>query len=162
MLSNSATVCRTPLQDFWKCDWTGIRGAGGGKSVQDKLREASAVNSWMLSRNEERLATLSALRASKRLPVVTFSHFVPRTDLLPAMDKLKFKELVDVSISESLDIQIREAGTSLHVFGHTHIPCNREIDGVRYVQQPLGYPGEPWIRKDQKDIARMVVWPPPT
>jgi len=27
----------------------------------------------------------------------------------------------------------------IHVFGHTHINCDRVIDGVRYVQSALGY-----------------------
>lgn len=125
------------------------------------MQEAGKVNEEMLFRNENRLAKLSALRAARDLPVITFSHFVPRADLIPAIERLKFKELMDVAVSEGLDAQIREAESCVHVFGHTHIPCNRVIEGVRYVQQPLGYPGEPWIRKDQKEIARMVIWPPP-
>ena len=78
-------------------------------------------------------------------------------DLLPSISKLKFHELVDVCVSDGLDAQIRGAGSTLHVFGHTHIPCDRVVDGVRYVQQPLGYPGEEWIRK--RDLGQMCVWP---
>eukprot|EP00038_Savillea_parva_P014707 m.11861 g.11861 ORF g.11861 m.11861 type:complete len:312 (-) comp2884_c0_seq1:382-1317(-) len=148
--------------DFWKCNWDGVDGRGNtlGKSVSDKLAEAHAVTAYMLHQNEERLARLSALRASQPLPIVTFSHFVPRRDLMPSVQRLKFKELLDVAVCEHLDEQVREAGADVHVFGHTHIPCNRLVDGVRYIQQPLGYPGEPWIRPDQKEVARMQVWPP--
>ena len=53
---------------------------------------------------------ISRRSARPSLPVVTFSHFVPRADLLPDYDRLKFKELIDVSISEGLEPLIREAG----------------------------------------------------
>mmetsp|Transcript_110773 Transcript_110773/g.345237 ORF Transcript_110773/g.345237 Transcript_110773/m.345237 type:complete len:431 (-) Transcript_110773:94-1386(-) len=39
-----------------------------------------------------------------------------------------------------LEDQIRESGSTGHLFGHTHQGTERMIDGVRYVQQPLGYP----------------------
>jgi hypothetical protein len=41
-----------------------------------------------------------------------------------------------------LDRQLRAAGAEVHVFGHTHIPWEATMDGVRYVQQPLAYPYE--------------------
>ncbi|HEX6750377.1 MAG TPA: metallophosphoesterase [Longimicrobium sp.] len=70
-------------------------------------------------------------------PVVTFSHFVPRPDLLPPVRWLRFKGLPLVAGSEEIDAQLRRAGSSVHVFGHTHIPDDRVIGGVRYVQNHL-------------------------
>jgi hypothetical protein len=67
-------------------------------------------------------------------PVVTFSHFVPRTDLLPSVDWLRFKGLPLVAGSTGIDAQVRLAGAAVHVFGHTHIREDRVIDGVRYVE----------------------------
>ena len=29
---------------------------------------------------------------------------------------------------------------NLHLFGHTHIPIFLEIEGLKYLQWPLGYP----------------------
>lgn len=74
--------------------------------------------------------------------VVTFSHFLPRADLLPDREHLKFKALPEVAVCAPLDAQLRRAGSSVHVFGHSHIDCDRVIDGVRYVQNALKYPRE--------------------
>lgn len=67
-------------------------------------------------------------------PVVTFSHFVPRPDLLPPVRNLLFRGLPLVAGDEGIERQLRAVGSRVHVFGHTHIPCDREIDGVRYLQ----------------------------
>lgn len=40
--------------------------------------------------------------------------------------------------SDPLERQIRELGSDVHIFGHTHIPIDMTSDGVRYVQWPLG------------------------
>jgi predicted phosphodiesterase len=70
-------------------------------------------------------------------PVVSFSHFVPRPDLLPPVSWLRFKGLPLVAGSEEIEAQLRRAGAAVHVFGHTHIPEDRVIGGVRYVQNHL-------------------------
>jgi predicted phosphodiesterase len=67
-------------------------------------------------------------------PVITFSHFVPRPDLVPSVHGLRFKGLPLVAGSEGLEAQIRLIQPRVHVFGHTHIPADRVIGGVRYVQ----------------------------
>ncbi|HEX8243958.1 MAG TPA: metallophosphoesterase [Longimicrobium sp.] len=70
-------------------------------------------------------------------PVVTFSHFVPRPDLVPPVRWLRFKGLPLVAGSQEIEAQLRRAGAAVHVFGHTHIPADQVIDGVRYVQNHL-------------------------
>jgi predicted phosphodiesterase len=75
-------------------------------------------------------------------PIISFSHFLPRRDLLPPTDRLKFKGLPKVAGCAALDAQIRQLGSRVHVFGHSHISCDRVINGVRYVQNPLRYPRE--------------------
>ena len=40
--------------------------------------------------------------------------------------------------SVPLERQVRELGSDLHVFGHTHIPIDMVREGVRYLQWPLG------------------------
>jgi Icc-related predicted phosphoesterase len=75
-------------------------------------------------------------------PVISFSHFLPRRDLLPARQHLRFKNLPKVSGCARLDEQIRRLKSTIHVFGHSHINIDRVIDGVRYVNNPLLYPRE--------------------
>jgi Icc-related predicted phosphoesterase len=75
-------------------------------------------------------------------PVISFSHFLPRRDLLPARARLRFKALPRVAGSLSLERQIRELGSTIHVFGHSHINCDLTIEGIRYVQNAFLYPKE--------------------
>src|SRR5215469_18672490 len=75
-------------------------------------------------------------------PVITFSHFLPRRELLPGPERLKFKGLPRVAGSTKLDHQIRAIGSTVHVFGHSHINRDQTIDQVRYVQHAVLYPKE--------------------
>jgi predicted phosphodiesterase len=75
-------------------------------------------------------------------PVISFSHFLPRIELLPSKVNLRFKGLPKVAGCHLLEEQIRELGSATHVFGHSHINCDLVIDGVRYVQNALSYPRE--------------------
>ena len=75
-------------------------------------------------------------------PVISFSHFLPRLELLPAKENLIFKGLPKVAGSRLLEKQIRELQSATHVFGHSHINRDCVIDGVRYMQNALRYPRE--------------------
>ena len=39
-------------------------------------------------------------------------------------------------------------GANVHVFGHSHLPVDASIDGVRYLQYALGYPRD-WGRCEE-------------
>ncbi len=78
-------------------------------------------------------------------PVVTFSHFLPRPELLPRVQYLRFRGLPLVAGSLGLEDQLRAAGSQVHVFGHTHIPWDQVLDGVRYLHHPFR-PGGPPLR----------------
>ncbi len=85
--------------------------------------------------------------------VITFSHFLPRRDLLPPREYLRFKNLPKVSGCARLDDQIRRLNSVTHVFGHSHINIDRVINGVRYVSNALLYPRE---RTDERFPLKMV------
>ena len=74
--------------------------------------------------------------------VVSFSHFLPRPELVPPQRHLRFKALPLVSGDPALDAQVRAVGSRVHVYGHTHINRDVTLDGVRYVQSALRYPRE--------------------
>jgi Icc-related predicted phosphoesterase len=88
-----------------------------------------------LSLNEPRLRSYDA-------HVITFSHFIPRAELLPPPEYMRFNWLPHVSICAALDAQIRQLNSTVHVCGHTHTTIDTVIDGVRYIQNAVRYPKE--------------------
>ncbi|HVG18095.1 MAG TPA: metallophosphoesterase [Blastocatellia bacterium] len=78
-------------------------------------------------------------------PVISFSHFLPRIELLPSKNFLRFKGLPKVAGCKLLESQIRQLKSVTHLFGHSHINRDCVIDGVRYVQNALSYPRERYV-----------------
>lgn len=74
--------------------------------------------------------------------VISFSHFLPRQELCPEKRFLIEPLLSRVIGSDPLEAQVRRLNPHLHLFGHTHIPIDLELEGIRYVQWPLGYSRE--------------------
>ncbi|GAV11586.1 metallophosphoesterase [Paenibacillus sp. NAIST15-1] len=74
--------------------------------------------------------------------IISFSHFLPRIDLMPYNIPTSKQFLYPVLGSVLLDKQIRELGSDLHIYGHSHI--NRKIwkDGILYINNAYGYPYE--------------------
>lgn len=86
-------------------------------------------------------------------PVISFSHFLPRPELLPPTGMLRFKGLPKVAGCHVLERQIRELKSITHVFGHSHINRDCVIDGIRYVQNALSYPKE---RRSDKLVFKEI------
>lgn len=118
--------------DFYFCSWP------------EGLTELPA---FFLKMNERHLVPYDA-------PVISLSHFLPRRDLLPPVEHLRFKCLPKVAGCPGLDEQIRSLGSRVHVYGHSHIMCDRVIDGVRYVHNALGYPQD----RQSTEAPLKVVW----
>jgi predicted phosphodiesterase len=89
--------------------------------------EVGRVDEAFLEMNEPHVRRYDA-------PVVTFSHFLPRTELLPPVQYLRFRGLPLVAGSLGIEAQIRRIAPQVHVYGHTHIDGDRVLEGVRYVQ----------------------------
>lgn len=87
-------------------------------------------------------------------PVISFSHFLPRSELmfwteeefaatgLKPVDPQPRFNFSRVAGCRQLDAQIRLLGSIMHVYGHQHRNRDRTIDGVRYISHCLGYPRE--------------------
>ena len=118
-LQNERTA-RQAWADFHFCTWPAA---------------AMPLPDYFLGLNKPHLRSYDA-------PVITFSHFLPRADLLPPKEYLRIDWLDSVSVCAALDAQIRQLGSTLHVCGHTHTRVDHVIDGVRYVQNAVRYPKE--------------------
>ncbi len=87
-------------------------------------------------------------------PVISFSHFLPRTELIfrrPDHQPAAHVNTTDphpefnfsrVAGSWRLDAQIRSLGSRVHIYGHQHRNRTRQIDDVTYLSHCLGYPAE--------------------
>jgi calcineurin-like phosphoesterase family protein len=118
--------------DFYFCQWP-----AGMESVSE----------YFLSLNESRIREYDG-------PVITLSHFLPRRELLPAVERLSFKGLPLVAGAVALDRQIRALNAVTHVFGHSHIDFDQVIEGVRYVHHAFDYSrGEGWSKDPLKQIG---------
>jgi len=76
--------------------------------------------------------------------VVTYSHFLPRIDVMPHFASAG-RVLYPVLGSRHIDRQLRKLGSTLHVYGHSHVNRRVTIDGVTYVNNAFGYPSESFI-----------------
>lgn len=79
--------------------------------------------------------------------IISFSHFLPRIDLMPDYIPEKFQELYPVLGSVEIDKVLRQLQPIIHVYGHSHLNRDIKIDGVRYVNNAFGYPGEERISR---------------
>ena len=77
--------------------------------------------------------------------IISFSHFVPRIDLLPVYIPPSKRTLYPVLGSSLLEKQIRKLRSSIHVYGHSHL--NRQVlkDNILYINNAFGYPYETYI-----------------
>jgi predicted phosphodiesterase len=85
--------------------------------------------------NDEQVGTAGAT-------VISYSHFLPRIDLMPEFIPSANKLLYPVLGSTRLERQLRRLNSSIHVYGHSHVNRQVKIDGVTYINNAFGYPSE--------------------
>ena len=131
------------ISDFYLCKFPGL------SQTDDSV--AAALD----ARNDE--GAIAALRrAHPTLPLVTFSHFVPRPELVPEKRYLFVPALAKAVGSTFLETRVARLQPDVHVFGHTHFGWDATLDGVRYVQACLAYPRE---RRDRLTTVAAVCCP---
>ncbi len=79
------------------------------------------------------------------LPVISFSHFVPRRDLIIQYIPEKYHGFCCVAGSSHIENQIRRLNSQVHLYGHSHLNQDDCVDGVRYINNAFGYPREALI-----------------
>jgi predicted phosphodiesterase len=81
----------------------------------------------------------------ERQTVISFSHFLPRIDIMPEYIPQHHRRLYPVLGTVRLERRIRQLGSTIHVYGHSHLNRTVAIDGVTYVNNAFGYPWETTI-----------------
>lgn len=74
--------------------------------------------------------------------IITYSHFLPRIDLMPEFIPYAQRVLYPILGSVQLERQLRRLNPGIHVYGHSHVNRQVEIDGVLYINNAFGYPDE--------------------
>ena len=129
-------------------------------------RESNTIADDSESDNQTKLHvgdTNDALNGDDNDIVISFSHFTPRLELIPEKRFLLEPLLSRASGSHFLENQIRQLNPHVHLVsslvirvhsklqtlfflaaqtGHTHFPIDMTLEGVRYIQWPLGYDKE--------------------
>lgn len=77
--------------------------------------------------------------------VITYSHFLPRIDVMPGYIPCAGQLLYPILGSARLDLQLRRLNADTHVYGHSHVNRHVKIDGVTYINNAFGYPSEAWM-----------------
>jgi predicted phosphodiesterase len=93
------------------------------------------VTSYFLQMNNYR-------RRNDREVIVSFSHFLPRIDIMPQSAPDKVRQLFPVLGTTHLEKQVLRLQSAIHVYGHSHL--NRRVlrDGIFYINNAFGYPYE--------------------
>lgn len=112
---------RTEWMDFRACRWPPTYGP-------------AEVTDFFLARNPVGIEGVGK--------VITFSHFLPRNDLILPHMAAGRRVLEPVFGCWRLDAQLRELGSTIHVYGHSHLNGRKTIDGVDYVNNAFGTPKE--------------------
>ena len=102
--------------------------------------------------------------------IISFSHFLPRADLMFAAPDEPTRPMPDrherqfnfsrVAGSTLIEEQIRKLGSRVHVYGHQHRNRCRCYEGIWYVSNCLGYREEQERRGLEGTAAQLkAVWP---
>ncbi|MFL0810041.1 MAG: metallophosphoesterase [Agarilytica sp.] len=132
--SKPSEYIRKAWMDFRRCRWP------------EPLREERQLCQYFLSRSKKPQGNYENL--------ITCSHFLPRIDVMPCAIPAKKRELYSVLGAHCIDEHIRALGADIHIYGHSHVNRDLSIDGVRYINNALGYPNE--IRITRKKLLHIV------
>jgi predicted phosphodiesterase len=113
---------RSIWMDYYACRWPLAFGAKEVSSYFDTFNDK-----WVADRRET---------------TITFSHFLPRIDLMPAEIPQDKRLLYPILGSVRLDRQLRRLNSNIHIYGHSHVNRRMVVDGVLYINNAFGYPHE--------------------
>jgi predicted phosphodiesterase len=106
--------------------------------------DALGITRFFLDLNDAWIANCKT--AANQL-VISFSHFLPRIDLMPSFIPDARKSLYAVLGTSLLESQIRQLGSKIHVYGHSHVNNQVRKDQTLYLNNAFGYPHETMITR---------------
>jgi len=108
--------------DFYACRWS------QAWTMKDVTQHFLRMNNYQRRDNEE--------------IILSFSHFVPRIDVMPQYLPDFSQKLFPVLGSSRLEQQVRQLRSDMHIYGHSHINRRVKLDGTLYINNAFGYPNE--------------------
>lgn len=121
---------RRAWRDFKACAWPA------------DLPDSAAVNRYFLAMNTPLLQVRNTV-------VISFSHFLPRIDVMPERIPLQRRRVYPVLGSVDLGLQVKELQPDIHIYGHSHVNQSIELENTRYVNNAFAYPNEQRIARKQ-------------
>ncbi|KPA11997.1 metallophosphoesterase [Candidatus Magnetomorum sp. HK-1] len=107
------------------------------------------ITQYFLNQNE----TFLTIQNRK---IISFSHFLPRIDLMPTFIPEARRKIYPVLGSIELDKQIRKLGSTIHIYGHSHVNQHIVQDKIIYINNAFGYPHETLIAR--KNILEVSIF----
>lgn len=122
------TYLRRAWRDFRACSWP------------EHLTDANAISEHFLGLNDldrfrERLDSFNGT-------VISYSHFLPRIDVMPASIPAKKRKVYPVLGSDGLGEQVVSLDPDIHIYGHSHVNQQTSIQGINYINNAFAYPNE--------------------
>jgi len=93
------------------------------------------VTKYFIEKNKQYLQTTNQT-------LISFSHFLPRIDLMPIYISQAYRYIYPALGSVLLEQQIRMLKPDIHVYGHSHVNRRVTLEGIKYINNAFGYPSE--------------------
>lgn len=125
---------RRAWRDFRACHWPA------------PLHNEAELTKYFLALNEAHLQLSNDT-------VISFSHFLPHLDVMPAQIPEHRRKVYPVLGSHKLGEQLRRLQPDIHVYGHSHVNRDIELDDIRYINNAFAYPAEHRIARKQLHLV---------
>lgn len=116
---------RQVWMDFRACRWP------AGHDLPHTAQAFMAMNRYQRQSDDE--------------VIVSYSHFLPRIDVMPSRIPLDKRFIYPVLGSSALGEQVKALKSAVHVYGHSHVNRRVELDGTLFVNNAFAYPHETYI-----------------
>ncbi len=124
-------------RDFRACAWP------------TKLESSKDINEHFLNLNRAQLDISNDI-------VISYSHFLPRIDVMPSFIPQDRRRVYPVLGSDGLGEQVKQLNPDIHIYGHSHVNQSIELDDIRFVNNAFAYPTENRIAR--KELHCVFDW----